>query len=33
MNGWTVVNGFLFGLGFIVAAFLCKALLHIGIMG
>lgn len=31
--GMTAIQGFVFGIGFIVAAFLMKALLHIGIMG
>jgi len=31
--GVTVVNGFCFGSGMIVAAFLFKALLHIGFCG
>lgn len=31
--GISVVNGFCFGTGMIFAAFLCKALLHIGFCG
>lgn len=31
--GITIVNGFCFGTGMIIAAFLCKALLHIGFCG
>jgi len=31
--GIAVVNGFCFGTGMIIAAFLCKALLHIGFCG
>ncbi len=31
--GVTVLNGFCFGTGMIVAAFLMKALLHIGFCG
>ena len=31
--GLTAVNGFLFGIGLIIAAFLMKALLHIGFCG
>lgn len=31
--GLQAAYGFCFGIGFIVAAFLMKALLHIGIMG
>lgn len=31
--GLTIVNGFLFGTGMILAAFMLRALLHIGFCG
>lgn len=30
---WNILNGFLFGVGLILASFLMKSLLHIGFCG